>query len=63
MPERASYFLTKKDVAKELSISISTLDRWVRAGLFPVPVKINGAQGQSRWSRTTIECFIREISS
>ncbi len=41
--------LTKKEVANELNISISTLDRALKADELPIPFKRVGDSGKARY--------------
>jgi predicted DNA-binding transcriptional regulator AlpA len=41
-------FLTKKAVAERQGVTTRTIDRWMRKGLFPPPVKLTAAGG-CRW--------------
>lgn len=48
--------LTKKQVAQHLKVSPRTVDRWVRAGLFPPPAKIGDAL---RWRREDVDKHVQ----
>jgi predicted DNA-binding transcriptional regulator AlpA len=51
-----SYF-SKHTIAQRYGVHEGTLDRWVREGRFPPPVKIAGAKGVCRWPSDLIERF------
>jgi predicted DNA-binding transcriptional regulator AlpA len=46
-------YLTKKTVASRNGVHTGTLDRWVRLGRFPRPVKLS-AKGGCRWPEQVI---------
>jgi predicted DNA-binding transcriptional regulator AlpA len=48
-----SRFLTKKVVARRNGVHTGTIDRWVRQGQFPHPVKLS-KKGGCRWPETVI---------
>lgn len=54
-PER---LLTRQEVARVISVGIPTLDRMVKRGEFPRPVKV-GPQ-LVRWSAGTVQAWIQE---
>ncbi|MDS9468692.1 transcriptional regulator [Paracoccus sp. MBLB3053] len=41
--ERPPMFLSKADLAAELSASVSTVDEWTRHGILPQPRRYKGA--------------------
>lgn len=51
-----SYY-SKRAIAQRYGVHEGTVDRWVREGLFPPPVKIAGARGVCRWPSDVIEGF------
>ena len=53
-------FLRDKEIAEMLGISKATLWRWVKAGVAPKPVEIEGVRF-SRWRRDVIADFIAKI--
>jgi predicted DNA-binding transcriptional regulator AlpA len=50
-------FLTKKQLAKLLSLTTRTVDRYVGQGLLPRGIQF-GKRGPLRWRRSTIEQFL-----
>jgi len=49
-------FLTKKSVARRNDVHTGTIDRWVRQGLFPKPVKLS-KKGGCRWPEAVIAAW------
>ncbi|MFN4160041.1 MAG: helix-turn-helix transcriptional regulator [Gemmobacter sp.] len=47
--------LSVKQTAAVLSVGVSTIWRWVRAGNFPAPLRIGGT---TRWRRSDLEALI-----
>lgn len=45
-------FLTQKEIADRYKVTIDCITKWVRAGKFPKPVKLNGA---TRWKLIDVE--------
>jgi predicted DNA-binding transcriptional regulator AlpA len=55
--ELPSRLITQKAVMKLVGIgSRETLDRWVRRGLFPLPIRVGG--GRLRWVLAEVEAWI-----
>lgn len=52
--------LTKSDICERLQIHKETLRRMVRAGDFPLPVKLAGSQRLSRWSEADFNAWLAE---
>ncbi len=52
--------LTKRDVAKWLSISVRSLERLVASGGFPAGIKLGR---MTRWRVETIEAYLLQQSS
>lgn len=53
--EKLPRMLSKKEVAAILGVDVTTLNRHVRKGSFPLPAKI---LGRPRWSQTVVEAFL-----
>ena len=52
-------FLRMKEVIEMLSISRSTLYRWIKKGIFPRPILIGGSGTRAvRWQRSVIERWL-----
>lgn len=51
--------LRKADIQSEIGIPKSTLNRWIKLGLWPKPIKI---EGTTLWRRTDIEAFLEQSS-
>lgn len=49
--------LTVKEVCASLSISKSTLYRWINQGVFPAPIKVFNT---ARWKAECIDKFLGE---
>ena len=47
--------LRKADIQSEIGIPKSTLNRWIKLGLWPKPIKIAGT---TLWRRSDIETFL-----
>jgi predicted DNA-binding transcriptional regulator AlpA len=47
----------KSAVAVAIGVSPRTVERYVRAGQFPPPIRLGGSR---RWRRSTIEAFLRK---
>ena len=51
-------FYRLPDVLEAVGVSRSTLDRWIKSGKFPPPVKLNPDGGRSvAWSADDIEAW------
>ena len=50
------------EVCARIKVSPATLYRWIKLGIFPPPVKLNGAAQQSaaRWSEQSISDWIEK---
>ena len=58
-----AYFLAllrKADIQSEIGIPKSTLNRWIKLGLWPKPIKIAGT---TLWRRSDIEDFLEHLAS
>ena len=55
MPATNSY-LTVRQVAGHLSVSVATIWRWTAAGTFPTPVRLG--PNTTRWRMADIEDFL-----
>jgi predicted DNA-binding transcriptional regulator AlpA len=51
--------ISKSDIRSEFGISKSTLDRWIKLGLWPKPIKIAGT---TLWRRSDIEYFLEQAA-
>lgn len=52
-----SILVSQKEVLKLIGVrSRETLDRWIRQGLFPPPVRVGG--GRLRWVLAEVEAWI-----
>jgi prophage regulatory protein len=51
-------YLTDKQVAERLTVSTATIRRWVRAGKFPRPVKLE--VGTVRWLEASLSIWEHE---
>lgn len=51
--------LRKADIQSEIGIPKSTLNRWIKLGLWPKPIKIAGT---TLWRRSDIEAFLERSS-
>lgn len=51
--------LSLAEVADALGVSARTIQRWVRAGVFPKPFRPSGRLGRPRWRRADIELFVK----
>lgn len=47
---------TKRELCKELQVSLSTLERHVKGGSFPAPEKIFG---RPTWRESVVEKFLK----
>lgn len=45
-------FVTPSEICKLLRVSASTLDRWLKEGKFPPPIKIANTR---RWPKSAVE--------
>ena len=52
---RARQFLRRKEVLARYNVSNPTLYRWIRAGLFPRPVKLVKGGAASGWRLSALE--------
>lgn len=52
-----SRLLTRREVEKALSVSRSTLLRWIEAGKFPRPIRL-GARSL-RWPAESVDDFVK----
>ena len=59
MVSNAPRLLKSREVCEMLGISKSTLDRMVRKGLFPRPLK--PSPGTSRWPRQVVDDYIEDL--
>ncbi len=50
-------FLSRKSVAEYFDIGVTTVDRWVDAGVIPGPIKIGGAP---RWD---VDALLRAVTA
>ena len=50
--------LSRKDVAERYRVNVSTVWRWVDAGVFPKPIRISGRV--VRWKLSQLEEFERK---
>lgn len=50
------------DVCARIKVSRATVYRWVKAGNFPVPAKLNGTsqQAAARWSEKLVSDWIEK---
>jgi predicted DNA-binding transcriptional regulator AlpA len=55
VPER---FLSPEGICQLLSISSRTLRRWVRAGVFPPPIRVGPYKATPRWSPLLLTDFL-----
>lgn len=53
--------LTIREVAKQLRVTPSSIDRWVAEGAFPAPIKLGGAI--KRFRREDVEAHIAASQS
>jgi predicted DNA-binding transcriptional regulator AlpA len=58
---RPPSFMSRKELAWELSISESTIDELVRRGIIPKPTKLT--PGCVRWSWTAVETALASLAS
>jgi len=49
----------KKELAHQLSVSIWTLDRWIRTGQFPKPIQVTPTSPYS-WRVKDVEAFLEK---
>ena len=59
--EQLERCLGMREVLALLSVSRSTLNRWIREGAFPRPVKLG--KRAVRWRRSDIEGWLKELQS
>ena len=59
--EHLDRFLGMREVLALLSVSRSTLNRWIREGAFPRPVKLG--KRAVRWRRSDIEHWLKKFRS
>ena len=59
--EHLDGFLRMREVLALLRVSRSTLNRWIREGAFPRPVKLG--KRAVRWRRSDIEGWLKELQS
>ena len=59
--EHLDRFLGMREVLALLSVSRSTLNRWIQDGAFPRPVKLG--KRAVRWRRADIEHWLKELQS
>lgn len=52
--------INKSEILSEFCISKSTLNRWIKLGLWPQPIKIAGS---ALWRRSDIEEFLDYLAS
>lgn len=52
--------LRKADIHSEFGIPKSTLNRWIKLGHWPKPIKIAGT---TLWRRSDIEAFLEQSSN
>jgi len=55
VPQR---FLSPEGICQLLSISSRTLRRWVRAGVFPPPIRVGPYKATPRWSPLVLTDFL-----
>jgi predicted DNA-binding transcriptional regulator AlpA len=60
VPER---FLSPEGICQLLSISSRTLRRWVRAGVFPPPLRVGPYKATPRWSPLVLTDFLLSKSA
>jgi len=58
MSAKREELLAGADVAAELAVSQRTLDRWVKAGRFPRPIRYSSKRV---WPRTTVNAWLASI--
>jgi len=51
--------LRKADIQSEIGIPKSTLNRWIKLGLWPKPIKIAGT---TLWRRSDIDNFLEQAA-
>lgn len=51
--------LRKADIQSEIGIPKSTLNRWIKLGLWPKPIKIAGT---TLWRRADIDAFLEQAA-
>ena len=51
--------LRKADIQSEIGIPKSTLNRWIKLGLWPKPIKIAGT---TLWRRSDLEKFLEQAA-
>jgi predicted DNA-binding transcriptional regulator AlpA len=56
--DRPPSFLSKATLAAEFDISESTVDEWVRRGIFPQPVRLGGSV---RWRWAEVSASIKPV--
>jgi predicted DNA-binding transcriptional regulator AlpA len=56
--DRATVMLTRQQVAARLGVGLWSLNRWIRCGIFPKPVRVG--PGTWRWRLSVIDAFLRE---
>lgn len=52
--------ISKSDIRTEFGISKSTLNRWIKLGLWPKPIRIAGT---SLWRRSDIDAFLEQAAN
>ena len=49
---------TPADIARLFSVEVQTLNKWIKAGKFPEPIRVYGAR---RWVADTVRTWIADM--
>lgn len=58
--EHTADLLSTAETAKQLGVSVATVNRWARAGRLPVAAKIAGRTGANLYRRADVEELLNE---
>jgi len=54
-------YITRKDIFEKLGISSHTLQRWIKSGKFPQPIKFG--ERLVRWKLSTVDAWVKQNES
>lgn len=53
--------ISRYNLAEQFGVSAQTIDRWVRNGHLPPPIKLGkGRNSPTRWRQSTVDSFVAE---
>jgi predicted DNA-binding transcriptional regulator AlpA len=57
VPSQMHRFMNRRQLRDRIPVSDMTIWRWMKAGIFPKPIKING---RNYWRSNEIDSFLEE---